>query len=240
MQRTLDAEEEGEERGFEVEDDSRGRFMHGRMGDHVHGVRFECDVCNFRNINKRDVVWGSSRDLNTLRYIRRASLDVMSSREPDTPSDNYNRMMLDWSNATKVLAIGNIFPRMGNPRMEDNVGMGIALIMLNASLRPGVYAGHLQFDTVRKTATWANHAWTAMMRGEDGSVFASDDRTMNTTFSPTRTRWFQRFVLGVKRRMGIVRKQDEALTSESEQVLALLELVIPCGSKPTEMTPRER
>ena len=133
VQRTVDDEKEGEERGFEVDDESRGRFMHGRMGDHVHGVGFECDVCNFRNINKRDVVWGSSRDKNTLRYIRRASLDVMWSREPDTPRDNYKRMLLDWGNATKVLAIGNIFPRLGNPRMEDRVGMGIALIMLNVS-----------------------------------------------------------------------------------------------------------
>ena len=52
--------------------------------------------------------------------------------------------------------------------------------------------------------------------------FASDDRTMHACDAPTRTKWFQRFVLGVKRRMGVVRKQDEAITSE--QMMALLEL----------------
>ncbi len=38
----------------------------------------------------------------------------------------------------------------------------------------------------------------------------------------TQMKEFQRFVLGVKRRMGVVRKQDEAITSE--QMMALLEL----------------
>ena len=222
VQRTLDDDAEEGERGFEVDDERKGMFMHGREGDHVMGVCFECDVCNFRNVNERDVCWNSDKDVRTLRYIRRVSLDVMWSRTKGTVRSTFNRMRKDCTEANDVLSVGQIFPRMGNPEMVDKDGMGLAIIMLHASLRKGVYRDHLQFDTVRKTVSWAWQAWTAIERGEEGSVFASDDRTMHACDAPTRTKWFQRFVLGVKRRMGVVRKQDEAITSE--QMRALLEL----------------
>lgn len=211
VQRTLDDEEEGEERGFEVDEEARNKFMHGRDGDHVMGVGFECDVCHFRNITKRDVCWVSRKDLTKLRYIRRASLDVMWSRTVGTVQSNFNRMTRDVREAAEVMTMGQIFPRMGNPDLEDKCGMEFATIMLHASLRRGVYADHLQWDTARKTVSWAMNAWSAIVRGEDGTLFASDERTLFSSESPTRTRWFQRFVLGMKKRMGVIRKQDEAI-----------------------------
>ncbi|KAL7490524.1 hypothetical protein ACHAWT_000141, partial [Skeletonema menzelii] len=222
VQRTLDEDEEEEERGFEVDEEARKVFMHGRDGDHVMGVCFECDVCHFRNIMRRDVCWVSEKDLTKLRFIRRASLDVMWSRQTSTVHANFARMRRDVREAAEVMTMGHIFPRMGNPDMEDKCGMEIATIMLQASLRRGMYASHLQFDTTRKTVSWAMNAWSAVMRGEDGTLFASDDRTLFSSESPTRSRWFQRFVLGMKRRMGVIRKQDEALTSA--QILALQEV----------------
>jgi hypothetical protein len=221
VQRTVDDDEDGEEMGFEVDDEAKKRFMHGRNGDHVMGVCFECDVCNFRNINKRDVVWNSAKDLNTLRYIRRASLDVMWSRESDTVRDNFRRMRKDWKNAHEELNIGNVFPKMGRPEMEDKNGIRVALVMLHTSRRKGRYKDHLQVDTVRKTATWYMNAYTAITEEDDGTLFAADDKTMFASSSPTRSKWFQRFQLGMKRRMGVTRKQDEAINSE--QILALLE-----------------
>ena len=205
-----------------MDEEARKVFMHGRDGDHVMGVCFECDVCHFRNIMRRDVCWVSEKDLTKLRFIRRASLDVMWSRQTSTVHANFARMRRDVREAAEVMTMGHIFPRMGNPDMEDKCGMEIATIMLQASLRRGMYASHLQFDTTRKTVSWAMNAWSAVMRGEDGTLFASDDRTLFSSESPTRSRWFQRFVLGMKRRMGVIRKQDEALTSA--QILALQEV----------------
>ena len=222
MQQTLDDEEEEEEGGFEVDDEQKGKFMQGRDGDHVMGVCFECDVCSFRNVNRRDVCWTSEKDLRTLRYIRRVNLDVMWSRSKGTVRATFNRMRKDCQDASEVLSLGHIFPEMGNSEMIDRDGMSLAIILLHTSLRKGSYTDHLQFDTVRKTVSWAWQAWTAIERGEDGTVFASDDKTMHVCESPTRSKWFQRFVLGVKRRMGVIRKQDEAITSE--QMKALLEV----------------
>mmetsp|Transcript_22186 Transcript_22186/g.34819 ORF Transcript_22186/g.34819 Transcript_22186/m.34819 type:complete len:109 (+) Transcript_22186:751-1077(+) len=103
----------------------------------------------------------------------------MWSRTKDTVKTTFNRTRRDCKDAREELSVGHIFPKMGNPLMEHKDGMSIAIIMLHASLRKGVYADNLQFDSARKTVSWAWQAWTAIMRGEEGAAFASDDRTMH-------------------------------------------------------------
>ena len=43
-------------------------------------------------------------------------------------------------------------------------------------------------------------------------MFAADEKKMYVSGAPTSSKWFPRFMLGAKRRMGVIRKQDEALT----------------------------
>lgn len=102
--------------------------MHAREGDHVMSLPFECDLCHFRNVSKRDVDWFSSKDNYTLLCIRAASLDAMWSRESSTVTGNFARMKLDLKNALPQLSIEGLFPPMGNPEMKDRVGMSMALI----------------------------------------------------------------------------------------------------------------
>ena len=213
-------EEDDEEVGFETEESRDSRFMCARNGDHVMGLPFECDLCHFRNVAKREVDWDDVQDLNTLVFIRAATLDAMWSKESGTVLSNFSRMSLDLENALGRLSIDGIFPRMGNPEMEDKMGMAMALITLDVSTRPGVYADHLQWDTMRQTPTWFFHAYEAIMGGADGSVYAGDAKKMYETSCVTRSRWFAGFLLGAKRRMGVKRKQNEALTSK--QLLGLL------------------
>lgn len=215
-------EEEDEENGFEMEDDEERRFMCAREGDHVMSIPFECDVCHFRNITGRDVDWGNSRDIYTLTCIRGASLDAMWSKEKDTVEGNWRRMRLDLKNALPKLSVGPLFPKMGNPEVEDKVGMNIAVITLNTSLRPGKHAGNIQWDSMRKTPTWYAHAHQSIVGGEEESIYAADNKKMYATSCPTRSRWFSAFLLGAKKRMGVIRKQDEALTVK--QLLALLDI----------------
>jgi len=172
------------------------RQLRGLLGD----VLWSREI---NTANRRDVVWNSEKDLNTLRYIRLASLDVMWSRESDTVRDNFRRMQKDWKSAQEELNIGNVFPKMGRPEMEDKNGIRVALVMLHTSRRKGRYNDHLQVDTVRKTATWYMNAYTAITEEDDGTLFAADDKTMFASSSPTRSKWFQRFQLGMKRMMGV-------------------------------------
>uniref|UniRef100_A0A7S2LX02 Uncharacterized protein n=1 Tax=Skeletonema marinoi TaxID=267567 RepID=A0A7S2LX02_9STRA len=113
-------------------------------------------------------------------------------------------MRLDLKNARKALSLGPLFPKMGNPRMEDKVGMGVALVTSHASLRPGknAWPWHLQWDSMRKTPTWANHAYKAIMGDEGGSIFSSDNKKMYLSEGSCESRWFSAFILGAKKRMG--------------------------------------
>ena len=183
---------------------------------------FECDLCQFRNVAQRDVEWDNPKDVCTLMYVRGASLDAMWSRRPNTVEGNIRKMRLDVGKARDKMTIGPLFPKMGNPRMEDRVGMGIALVSLEASLRKGKYAPTLQHETIRKTVTWANHAHKACTGGAGGSIFTSDNKKMYLSDGPGESRWFSAFLLGLKRRIGVIRKQDEPLSID--QLLVALEI----------------
>ena len=63
------------------------RFLHGRNGDHLK-MQFQCEVCHYRNIYKRDPVMWDNRTQELLAVMRRANLDVMWARETTTVSSN--------------------------------------------------------------------------------------------------------------------------------------------------------
>ena len=46
---------------------------------------------------------------------------------------------------------------------------------------------------------------------EAGDIYSSDYKKVYESTSPTASIWFSRFMLGVKRRIGVVRRHDEAL-----------------------------
>ena len=64
------------------------RHQHGRNRDHLMDVPFECDLCHFRNMDKRDPVWESPKDMATMKVIRWVLLDVFWVREADKVSGN--------------------------------------------------------------------------------------------------------------------------------------------------------
>jgi hypothetical protein len=59
------------------------RFKVGRNGDNLM-CPFQCDLCHFRNIQKRDFRPADVKDRLLLQCICRASLDAFWAREPST------------------------------------------------------------------------------------------------------------------------------------------------------------
>mmetsp|Transcript_4433 Transcript_4433/g.5658 ORF Transcript_4433/g.5658 Transcript_4433/m.5658 type:complete len:111 (+) Transcript_4433:236-568(+) len=105
-------------------------------------------------------------------------------------------MQRNWQSTQEDLTTGNVFPRMGHPEMMDRNGAGGAVVVVHASSRKGRYKGHVLFDTARKTSTQYMNAYTAITEEDDGTLFTANDKTMFASSSPTRTKWFQRFMLG--------------------------------------------
>ena len=66
---------------------------------------------------------------------------------------------------------------------------------------------------MRRDPTWYNNTWEAVIGSlEAGAIYSSNYKQVYKSTAPTARRWFSRFMLGKKRRMIVVRSQDEALT----------------------------
>ena len=153
-------------------------------------------------MNKRDPELSSTKDGYTLMYIRRANLDACWSRATKTVTSNLNRIIMDTQSAEFSLELHDYLPELGWPKLEDRVGMGIALVTLNASLRPGKYAQH----------PWYRNAYESGSNYMVDTLYAQDEKKVHATNCVVSGEWFVRFKLGSKLRMGQIRKQDEAFT----------------------------
>lgn len=223
IQDRLDEEDE-EDEGLETDEPPSTRFRRGRNGDHIMGVPFECDVCQFLNVYKRLPDFDLRSDRYALLVIRRVLLDVMWSRETSTVEGNLSRARLDYETSQPAFEFPAPVPILGREEISDVGGMRIAMQMLHASLRPGRYSNHLQVDTSRGTRTWNNNAHRA---GEGafnrGSTLASNHRgILYVTDGQVHTEWFHRFEEGSRRRTGVIKKQNEALMVRQLLVVAAI------------------
>jgi hypothetical protein len=107
-----------------------------------------------------------------------------------------------------------ILPVLGNPAVGDRVGLGIALTTVLALLRPGKHTSNVQFDTIRKTQTWYANAYDAGENYSCETVVGLDQKKQYVSTGHTFGKWFARFMRGTRLRMGMVHRQNEALTSK--------------------------
>ena len=178
------------------------------------GIPFECELCHFRNMVGRDPDWLSQKDNYTLMCIRRANLDAMWSREPNTVKANLSRLRQDYIECVSIFPFPHPIPDMANHQMEDRVGMKSAVWTLEVSRRGGKNAANVQWGTVRKTPTWMGNLHDAGANYSNDSIAGGDTAKKYISDSPVGGKWFQRFMHGMKLRMGVIRIQNEALTSE--------------------------
>ena len=195
-------------------EEDKDRYLYGRAGDHLM-CPFQCDLCIFRLLKKSDPIRGSPEDVFLLASIRRINLDAMWAREPGTVRGNLSTVRRGVEMSLER-GIAPPYPRLGPFPDKDVLGYGVALHMAWDSLEEGQYADYKQFSTVRRFRTAHANAWDASVEGGAASalMFASQDRNKLSDLcsGPTRTKWFGRFMRGMKTRMGEIVKQDLALT----------------------------
>ena len=95
---------------------------------------FQCDLCWFRNLQKRDPQEDSYKDSTLMIYIRRVNLDIIWSRSKRTS------YMSEFRKGIKVCSeLGltpNHFPQGPWP-VADEVGFQVAIEIVGASLLKG-------------------------------------------------------------------------------------------------------
>jgi hypothetical protein len=187
------------------------RFRVGRNGDNLM-CPFQCDLCHFRNIQKRDYRPTDAQDKLLLQCIRRASLDAFWAREPSTVRANLR-------GAKKLEGIGHslgmrsVSPAIGPYSLEDTMGMGLAVCILIRTLDPGRTEDLVQFSTARYLRSAYSSMYHASSKHQQGmAVMAQNTTKIWVTDCPSYSYWFERFMRGVHKRMGEEVRSDFALS----------------------------
>jgi hypothetical protein len=190
------------------------RYKVGTNGAHLI-VPFQCDLCIFRTLFKRDPrdVIG---DKQNCAIIRRINLDVIWSREPSTVAANMRSLakliaMCESSGITPQL------PPLGPLSFEDSSGFCIAFGMIRHSMQPGRHSTtHTQFATIRKQRSAFSNLYQISKAGSTNAMTISigSQPQANITACPTNSLWFSRWTMGCETRMGFILKQNQAISLE--------------------------
>lgn len=178
------------------------KFLSARTGDFLF-VPFQCDLCSFRNLTKRSSEPGSQADVRLLVYIRRATLDAFWSRATGTISRSMTgmRKMLRYCNE---LRIPPPFEQLGPLPVEDIQELTLAITILKASQEQGKNSSnYTQYDSIRKIrSAYGNHYEASKSASTSTWVLRSDKFNTFFTDSLARSEFFNRFILGLRHRMG--------------------------------------
>ena len=197
-------------------------FLEARDGDHLM-VPFECDVCIFRKLKGRDPIIDNPQDSLLQECIRRANLDACWGRARTTVNQNKNKvnMALRYS---EELGLEGTFEHQGPYPFADHCGYELACNMLLYSRRKGRYdKSYTQFSTIRSLrSAFTNHCNISPgMNMQHLSMKDHRGRHLRLVMDKSGSLWFQRFIIGCQKRMGVVWKPNNALSTRL--LLKLLE-----------------
>jgi hypothetical protein len=198
------------------------RFKEARAGDHLM-VPFQCPLCHFRNIMKRDPWKDDELDKEIEKFIVRATLDAFWGRETSTVNKNLNEAKRQ-ERTNSRLRMPSGTPPMGPFPVRDEAGMQAAIDILDQSMDPGKYVEFVQWEAFRKTRSVITNVSQAGVGGLGNSIGAYKRKKMWISTVVTHTFWFERFMEGLHRRVGEIKKQDWPLPIEVlQEVEKLLE-----------------
>jgi hypothetical protein len=182
------------------------RFLEARRGDHMM-CPFQCPLCHFRNIMQRDPEEGDELDAEILEFIVRACLDAFWGRETTTVEKNLTEARRTERTFTR-LRMPSVTPPMGPYPLRDDFGMQAAIAILDRSMDPGKHAEFVQWETFRKTRSCITNVSQAGVGAMGDSVGANERKKIWILSVVTHTFWFDRFMTGLHRRVGEIKKQD--------------------------------
>jgi hypothetical protein len=101
---------------------------------------------------------------------------------------------------------------MGPFPLRDEFWTMAALVVLDRSLDPGRYADYVQWETFRKARSAMTNIAQAGSSGLGDVIGAYERNRCWISKVPTHSFWFSRFMAGIHKRVGEIRRQDEALS----------------------------
>jgi hypothetical protein len=187
------------------------RFKIAQAGDHLM-TPFQCELCHFHNIFKREPETYDLEEVETIEFLHRCCKDALWSRETSVVENNLRKAMRGRKSARFKFPGEMAIPPMGPYPLSDTFGMKATMVVLDRSLDPGKYVIFVQWDTFRKARSAVTNRAQAGISGLEDTMGAYEKKRVWISKVPTHTFWFCRFATGIHRRVGEIKKQDEAIT----------------------------
>jgi hypothetical protein len=235
---TVQGDEDRLTSGWSIRKRDSNRFSTARNGDDLL-VSFECDVCIFRKLFARDSDPQNTRDEFALACIRRINLDAFWSRARTTVESNTAKVR-EGLRISESLGLAGPYLNPGPLPMDDHCGYEVALQMVAASLESGRYSEtHKQWDTIRKLRSCYSNQVRASRSANSHTLSIADDKGANyqrVAMDPCGSLWFQRFMLGCKKRMGQDWRPNQAIRIElvHELLSSCERRAVESGSQPSQ------
>jgi hypothetical protein len=155
------------------------------------------------------------------KCIRRATLDAFWSKEDSTVKETRGGIRMAMLKAEMIRG-DQIFPALGPLPLKDVDGVGPAALQLLKTLDPGITEPLVQYTTAKNLTTALGALWEVSVHSKEETVMVKEMQKSYVTANPVKSQWYERFLLGMHKRMGDSVKQDEAISIE--QMLALMEM----------------
>jgi hypothetical protein len=223
-----EGDEDRLESGWSSQPKDQNRFNSARNGDDLL-VSFECDDCIFFKLYGRDANVHCDKDLFVSACIRRIVLDSFWSRARSTVESNTAKIR-EGLRISNRLGLEGPYLNPGPLPQGDHCGYEVALQMVVASLGAGRYANsHKQWDTIRKLRSSYSNQVRAAREANSHVLTIADDKGSSyqrIARDPCGSLWFQRFLMGCKKRMGQDWRPNQAIS-----IALMHELLKGCESR---------
>ena len=190
-------------------------FLKGRNGDHLM-TTFECDLCVFRKLKRRDPNETLEIDCLSLACIRRANLDACWSSASSTVKGNVTQIKKTIKFSQR-LGLEGPYLNMGPFPPFDYCGYQVACQMLMNSLEEGkINKSYTQWSTIRKLRTCYANQVRASPQANQLILAMNDTKGKYQRFSKDTcgSLWFHKFARGRKSRMGEEWRTNKAFSSK--------------------------
>ena len=156
-------------------------------------------------------------DVFAMACIRHINLDAFWSRARSTVGSNTAQARKIMESCKKMRLKGPFYPPGPLPG-DDHCGYELAMLMVVASLDKGRYSDtHKQWDTIRKIRSTFSNQVRAAAISNFGTLSLADNQGSSyqrLAPDPCGSLWFQRFMIGCKKRMGQDWRPNQAISVE--------------------------
>jgi hypothetical protein len=173
---------------------------------------FQCEQCHFRNIMGRDVLDGVNENVELVEIMRRANLDAFWERASSTAGSNL-RAGMHGKRTSERLRMPSLTPPMGFSLWTIHWECVLRLLYWTGPwILELTYDDFVQWETFRHARSAVTNISQAGVYGLGALAGAYKRRKMWITDVVIRSFWFSRFIPGVHKRVGEMKKRDEATT----------------------------